>query len=67
MICLLGAAGLGKTHELSVVANLERAKQKRVVFANLGALATDATGLRLEIETLDDAGMDTVLILDSLV
>ena len=67
VICLLGAAGLGKTHELSVVANLERAKQKRVVFASLGALATDATGLRLEIETLSiNAGMDTVLILDSL-
>jgi ABC-type nitrate/sulfonate/bicarbonate transport system ATPase subunit len=34
-VCLLGAAGLGKTYELAVLSELERATGKKVVFRSL--------------------------------
>ena len=66
-VCLLGAAGLGKTHEMNLVEQLEKTAGHQVVSISLAAIASDSGDLRSELERLaSQAPEDTVWVLDSL-
>jgi len=67
IVCLLGAAGLGKSWEIEHLAQHEKSLRHKIALLSLGNAATSGTSLRGRLDrAADEAGDDGSIFLDAL-
>ena len=67
VVCLLGAAGLGKTTEMDLLYETDRQSHGHVARRSIADIATDAAAMREDLDALlRPETDDTVVLLDSL-
>ena len=67
VVCLLGAAGLGKTWEIDRLANHEKSLGRSISKVQLGRAAASAENLRNQLDrAVDEAGKEGAILLDAL-